>query len=288
MAVQLDVRHPYALAPGAGETITERPEREVRILVGLDGIAITESRYGPGERGPEAHVHRHHADAFLVLDGELTLTLTDGERRAPAGTWLLVPPHVVHSFRNDGSSDARFLNLHSPGMGFDRYLRGELPDFDQHEAPADGGAAPTSVVVCTSDTAEAVSIGENRVAFLAGVEETLGGAGIVEYTATPSFGGPPRHVHRHTFDMYYVLEGALRVFLGDALDVLHPGSYGLVPPGIVHTFENPSADEPVRFLNIHSPGGFEQYFREAAAARGAWADPAVRAEIASRYDFEPA
>ena len=42
-------------------------------------------------------------------------------------------------------------------------------------------------------------------------------------------------------------------------------------------------------LNLMAPGGFEQYLKElaAAAAPGELPDPAVMAEIASRYDFEP-
>ena len=43
------------------------------------------------------------------------------------------------------------------------------------------------------------------------------------------------------------------------------GSYILVPPGVVHTFANTS-DEPVRFLNINSPGWLEEYLRDLARA----------------------
>jgi hypothetical protein len=57
----------------------------------------------------------------------------------------------------------------------------------------------------------------------------------------------------------------------------------------VHTFWNPG-DSPVRLLNLMAPGGFEQYLKEVAeaAAPGAAPDPALMAEIASKYDFEPA
>lgn len=65
------------------------------------------------------------------------------------------------------------------------------------------------------------------------------------------------------------------------------GSFVGVPPGVVHTFTNPS-DSPVRFLNMNTPSGFEHYMRElGAAAKTDPLTPEVMGPIASRYDFEP-
>ncbi len=132
-----------------GETITDRPERRVTLLVDTDEIATTETIYGPGERGPEPHVHHHHVDGFVVVEGEIAIATRDKSFSAPAGTLVLVPPDVVHSFWNDGPEPARFFNLHVPSCGFGDYLRGRKPDFDQHDPPADGGADPVSVVALT-------------------------------------------------------------------------------------------------------------------------------------------
>ena len=41
--------------------------------------------------------------------------------RAPAGTFVLVPPGVEHGFRNDGAEAVRILNIHVPA-GFDRRI----------------------------------------------------------------------------------------------------------------------------------------------------------------------
>jgi oxalate decarboxylase/phosphoglucose isomerase-like protein (cupin superfamily) len=61
---------------------------------------------------------------------------------------------------------------------------------------------------------------------------------------------------------------------------------GSVPPGIAHTFSNPS-DRPVRFLNLNTPGGFERYMRDLGeAAKTGPLTPEVMGPIASRYDFE--
>ena len=69
----------------------------------------------------EAHVHNDEDDAFYVLEGELTIITDDGDVRAPAGTFVLVPPGVRHGLRNDTAAPVRILNVHAPA-GFDRRI----------------------------------------------------------------------------------------------------------------------------------------------------------------------
>jgi len=135
----------------AGEAITDRPGRRVTLLTDTEELALTAFEYGPGERGASPHVHSDHSDAFLVLEGELEITFESGPLRVSAGTLVLIPRGVVHSFGNTSDATARFLNVHAPSCGFGDYLRGQNPGFDQHEPPPDGGANPASVVVRTFD-----------------------------------------------------------------------------------------------------------------------------------------
>jgi mannose-6-phosphate isomerase-like protein (cupin superfamily) len=266
--------------------VVPRPSgRQVWIRLALEHLVVTESRYAAGERGPDPHVHHLHADCFYVLEGSLTLSLRSGDRTVGPGTFVLVPPDVVHSFRNDGPGGMRFLNIHAPGVGFDRYLLDELETpFDQHPPPDDGGRDPASVLVRTAET-DAVHLAGVHVGFLANAEETLDAIGLVEYTAPPGFPGPPVHVHEHTWDAYFVLEGTLAVRIGRDRLELTPGDVAVVPPGTVHGLANPT-DAPTHFLDVHAPGGFERYFRElAAAVDGGQRDPEVVAQIASRYDI---
>jgi quercetin dioxygenase-like cupin family protein len=76
--------------------------------------------FAPG-RELEAHVHDGEDDAFYILEGELTFVLGHDDVAAPPGTFVLVPPGVVHGFRNDGDSPVRILNIHAPA-GFDRRI----------------------------------------------------------------------------------------------------------------------------------------------------------------------
>ena len=129
-----------------GENVTDRPNRRATVLVGTDELTLSEFAYGPGERGADPHVHLHHADAFLVLEGEFAFHLRDRTFPGRAGTLVVFPPLVVHGFDNDGAAPARALNFHMPSRGFADYLRTWNPDFDQHDPPADGGADPAAMV----------------------------------------------------------------------------------------------------------------------------------------------
>jgi quercetin dioxygenase-like cupin family protein len=69
----------------------------------------------------EAHVHDDEDDSFYILEGELTFVVEGEEVRAPAGTFVLIPPGVEHGFRNDTDTAVRILNVHAPA-GFDRRI----------------------------------------------------------------------------------------------------------------------------------------------------------------------
>ena len=106
--MELDVHRPLLLAPGEGETVTDRPERTLRILAEVEQLIVTWFRYEPGEVGPDPHIHRRHTDAFYLLEGELEFTLGPDLRTIAAGpgTFAAAPPGVVHTFRNASDSTA--------------------------------------------------------------------------------------------------------------------------------------------------------------------------------------
>jgi quercetin dioxygenase-like cupin family protein len=283
---------PIVLGPGEGETISDRAERNVRILLDHELADVTWTRYEAGERGPDPHIHEQHADAWYVLEGELTFGVGPGGEtmhRAPAGTHVLVPAGVIHTFRNDGDATARFLNVHAPSMGFAESLRasrdGREFHWDSFDPPADGGRSVDAVVVRGPGEGETILGG--AVLFKAQVGDGDGTFSLTEITLPPGYPGPVLHRHERTLDSFYVLEGTLTIRLGEEEEIeARPGTYGAMPPGTVHSFANRS-DGVVRALNLMAPGGFEQYLKELAAAAppGELPAPAVMAEIASRYDF---
>jgi mannose-6-phosphate isomerase-like protein (cupin superfamily) len=276
---------------GEGETITGREERLLWILDDRPELSVTEARYGAGEEGAGPHVHREHVDAFWVLEGELVFGLgPDDVVRAEAGSLVLAPPDLVHSFRNGRSEPVRYLNFHVPDRGFAESLRarrdGREPSWDSFDPPADGGRLPTDAVVLGPGEGEALSVGGSHLTLKATGEPTGGRLAFAESVIEPGFPGPPPHLHRTHHDLFYVLEGTLALCLGDETRAAEPGTFACIPPGAVHTFSNPG-DEPVRFLNLNTPAGLEGYLRElAAAASSDRFDPATVSEIGSRYDVE--
>jgi quercetin dioxygenase-like cupin family protein len=75
--------------------------------------------------------------------------------------------------------------------------------------------------------------------------------------------GAEPHVHLHHVDAFYVLSGEMTLRVGPDLDrvVATDDTLVLVPPGLVHGFDNDSSGE-IRFLNFHAPGcGFVEYLR---------------------------
>ena len=133
--------------------VSERPGRSVRSLCEHPLLDVTWSIYEGGQPGPDPHVHHEHVDAFYIVEGELQFQVgPDVEPvRAPAGTFVLVPPNVVHGFDNVSDSTTRWLNFHAPSTGFIPYLRGERDGFDSFDPPADGGRPKGDATIAHPD-----------------------------------------------------------------------------------------------------------------------------------------
>jgi mannose-6-phosphate isomerase-like protein (cupin superfamily) len=89
---------------------------------------------------------------------------------------------------------------------------------------------------------------------------------MAEYTLEP--GGEPGtpHFHARHSDTFYVLEGELE-FVIDGKAVRAPaGTVLAAPRGAIHAFPVAIGGR-ARFLNLHTPGGFERYIRELTAMR---------------------
>jgi quercetin dioxygenase-like cupin family protein len=87
----------------------------------------------------------------------------------------------------------------------------------------------------------------------------------------PAGDQPPLHVHEHEDEGFYVLEGSVTLWVGDADPVrLVPGEFALAPHGIPHTYR--VGDSPARFLVTSAPGTFVGFLREAGR-------PATRPEL---------
>jgi quercetin dioxygenase-like cupin family protein len=80
--------------------------------------------------------------------------------------------------------------------------------------------------------------------------------------------GAELHIHEHHTDAFYVLEGEVTFGLGPKPErvVAPAGTLVLVPPGVIHGFDNEGPAE-TRFLNVHAPSGdFVAFLR----GQGSW------------------
>jgi quercetin dioxygenase-like cupin family protein len=85
-----------------------------------------------------------------------------------------------------------------------------------------------------------------------------GGFSVLESWA-PHGDGPPLHVHRHEDEAFHVIDGELRLRVGDQNLTLGPGETALAPRGVPHTYRVRSPNG-ARWLII-TRGGFERFVR---------------------------
>ena len=89
---------------------------------------------------------------------------------------------------------------------------------------------------------------------------------VVEYRLDT--GGQPGQPHYHArhADSFYVLDGELEFRIDGKAVRAAAGSLIIAPPRAVHAFPV-AISAQARFLNLHTPGGFERYLRELTAMR---------------------
>jgi len=240
------------------EPLANRPRRALSILFSHELLDATWSVFEGGEQGAAPHVHRRHVDAFYVVDGELTFRIGPslGPVKAGPGTFVAVPPGVVHAFDNEGDSVASWFNFHGPSTGFAAYLRGEQEGFDSFDPPKDGGLDAALVVIATADSAETHGSDEHRLTLLG--EHPLISTVLID--AASGVAAPPFSMSGEV-DGFFVLAGEVELTLGDQVLTGGPGTWMVAAPGESHALRN-AGDGPASILNVRAPdAGFVETLR---------------------------
>jgi quercetin dioxygenase-like cupin family protein len=124
-------------------------------------------------------------------------------------------------------------------------------------------------------------------------ESTNGHMAVVEMVAPPGFGSP-LHVHHGEDEWFYVIEGALTVWVDGEVSELTAGSFAYGPRDLPHTFVVGSPS-PARFLLGTEPSGFENFVRELgepaealtlAPANVELPSPERMTRVAAKYGME--
>lgn len=112
--------------------------------------------------------------------------------------------------------------------------------------------------------------------------DTGGRFSVVHHPIAPRALAAPLHYHHNEDEYSYVLEGTLGALLGDDVVEAGPGTWVYKPRNQWHSFWN-AGDTPCHIIEVISPAGFENYFREVAQA---WGDMERFAEINAKYSLE--
>jgi mannose-6-phosphate isomerase-like protein (cupin superfamily) len=67
--------------------------------------------YGPS---PSLHVHEQLDHAVYVLEGTVVFTVAQRQLTAPAGSFVLIPHGIAHTFANPSDAVARFVEVDTP------------------------------------------------------------------------------------------------------------------------------------------------------------------------------
>ncbi|MFO7685201.1 MAG: cupin domain-containing protein [Desulfobacterales bacterium] len=105
---------------------------------------------------------------------------------------------------------------------------------------------------------------------------------VVHHPMAPHALAAPLHRHHNEDEYSYVIRGTLGALLTDKVVTAEPGTWVFKPRGQWHTFWN-AGDTTCEIIEIISPAGFENYFREVAAA---WGDLTRFKEINATYALD--
>ena len=277
-------------------TIIRNPEEAYWLDADLGEILVTHQQsagkydvvrttVAPGG-GPPPHRHSREDEMFYVADGTFEFILNETKFTTGPGGCAFLPRGSAHTFKNVGDTYGTLIVFTTPS-GFAEFVA------DAGTPAVDRSAAPTvtpAALVNLAQMAETYGIellpvwqtkrndsplktGRDlwvmglHVRTLLGNPETNGQFAVAEIVAHPGDFVPP-HTHHVEDEMFYVLEGTVEFDLPGGTITAEEGTFVHIPKQTFHGFRN-AGTEDAKLLDIHTPGGFEEFFAELGAA---WPD----------------
>ncbi len=112
------------IAPGEGEVVLQGGVGVVRkISAAATGgaFSVVEHPLEPGALAAPPHTHATTDEYSFVIEGEIGVLMGEEAFRAPAGSYVLKPRGIPHTFWNPGPNPARVLEIISPAV-FEQYF----------------------------------------------------------------------------------------------------------------------------------------------------------------------
>jgi quercetin dioxygenase-like cupin family protein len=119
-------------------------------------------------------------------------------------------------------------------------------------------------------------------------DDTAGRFAVEEFTVPRNATGVPPHIHDAHDEYFYILDGQLTLWAGDAEVVADAGAVVAAPRGVPHGYRN-TTERPATALCLYTPAGYENYFREvhAALARGEKISEDKLVQFRAKYATRP-
>jgi mannose-6-phosphate isomerase-like protein (cupin superfamily) len=121
----------------------------------------------------------------------------------------------------------------------------------------------TGRITIAADSEERVDLSGLGIVWKIEGAEADGRFSVVHHPLAPRALAAPLHRHTREDEYSYVLEGTLGALLGDEVVTASPRTRVFKPRDQWHTFWN-AGDTPCEIVEIISPAGFENFFRELA------------------------
>jgi quercetin dioxygenase-like cupin family protein len=117
--------------------------------------------------------------------------------------------------------------------------------------------------IVRSDEASHIALYDVVFRYGIGADDSDGGLSMLEVTIPPRTLVKP-HIHTREDEYTLILAGSVGVRLGDeTVEEVPAGSWLVKPRDVPHAMWN-VGDEPVRILEVVTPGGIERYFEQIA------------------------
>src|SRR6478735_913298 len=147
--------------------------------------------------------------------------------------------------------------------------------------------APTHSIAIAPDSPERAEFGGLGIVWKIDGAHTGDNFSVVHHPLAPRILAAPLHRHTREDEYSYVITGTLGALLGDEVVTAGPGTWVFKPRNQWHTFWN-AGDTTCEIIEIISPAGFENFFRELAKV---WAsgDLSSLGELSQRagLDMDP-
>ncbi len=139
-------------------------------------------------------------------------------------------------------------------------------------------------VLVRASAAETLGAEPNQTWLLSEADATGGTMNAVRTTLGRGVDGPPPHWHRHSSELFFMLDGALHVLVGEEIVTVRAGDFLLVPPDTTHAWGTPD-DSGADILIIKTPGTNRfDYFRLVDRIRKGEAAPREVLATQERFD----